>query len=152
MNTRHPDDIGPIPPARPGPPILEPLTCPRCGKECTTERVGWMPAAYNSRVHCNTCDIHGAGPDYATAHTNLCRTFPKPEPLAPLSNHAKAVLAELLDRPKPRQQINPGVVYRLSREGLITEIQARSPYAKHNGGLIPHITLTDAGIARARSL
>lgn len=69
----------------------------------------------------------------------------------PLTPHAISMMRTLAKAPIPTQEINPGVVNRLTR-GSPTEWLARivmlpSPYRIHKGRNIAHLELTDAGIA-----
>ena len=58
--------------------------------------------------------------------------------------HSIHALTYLLRGPCPRQEFNPGVVDRLSREGLVTFGTMPSPY-KSRPGTVPSMTITDAG-------
>jgi hypothetical protein len=64
--------------------------------------------------------------------------------LNPLTPAARAALRWLLTGPKPRQEINSGVVDRLQRGSLVDSIQLGSPY-KTRKGLVEHLQLTPAG-------
>lgn len=63
----------------------------------------------------------------------------------PLSAHAIDVLRTLARTPRPRQEINPGVVSRFEREALVEIVGLPSPYRTHHGRPIDHLRLTDAG-------
>jgi len=65
----------------------------------------------------------------------------------PLSAHALSELRNIARRPCPCQGINPGVVNRLEREGLVELVDLRSPFPTHKGRPIPHLQITDAGRA-----
>lgn len=66
----------------------------------------------------------------------------------PLSNHAKIVLGGLLrNGPMPTVRINPGVVNRFHREGLTETVRLPSPFKTHQGSLIDHEQITEAGRA-----
>lgn len=66
----------------------------------------------------------------------------------PLSEHARNELADIAIRPVPRQSVNPGVVDRLMREGLVAEVMLMSPFKTHKGRSIPHLMVTSAGRER----
>ncbi len=63
----------------------------------------------------------------------------------PISEHAERVLDGLVVGPRPRQEINPGVVDRLLRSGYIEMVNRVSPYKTHKGALIPFVAITDKG-------
>lgn len=63
----------------------------------------------------------------------------------PLTAHARAELAQLARAPVPRCSINPGVVDRLTREGLAELRDLPSPFAAHRGGTCQHLVITEAG-------
>lgn len=65
----------------------------------------------------------------------------------PLSVAALDSLRDIERKPVPPQEVNPGVVNRLSREDLVELVPLPSPYAKHKGANIPHLRITDAGRA-----
>jgi hypothetical protein len=65
----------------------------------------------------------------------------------PLTAHALGVLRSLLSGPKPRQEINAGVVDRFQREDLTETVRLPSPYKIHKGSLIDFERITDAGRA-----
>lgn len=65
----------------------------------------------------------------------------------PLTEHAYDALQRLTNGAIPQQEINPGVVNRLDRDGLIETIHRPSPYKTHKFKLIAHIQITDAGLA-----
>ena len=69
-----------------------------------------------------------------------------------LTDHAKAVLRDLLRRPKPLMEINAGVRDRLSRGGWVRVIEYTSPYAKHKGGTCQHLALNESGREFAATL
>lgn len=74
------------------------------------------------------------------------------QPARPLSNHAKELMREMLDRALPLSQVNCGVRDKLRREGLAEIVQRRSPFAAHRGGYCDHLTLTAKGQEMARTL
>lgn len=51
----------------------------------------------------------------------------------PLSEHARAELRAIAEKPVPRRTVNPGVANRLVREALVEDVMLPSPYknAKH---------------------
>ena len=59
----------------------------------------------------------------------------------PMGAPTLRVLAKLKDGPIPKARINPGVVDRLSREGLIDFVQLPSPFKKDKGGTTTHLRL-----------
>lgn len=61
--------------------------------------------------------------------------------LRPLSKHALAVLDRLGAAPVPTSDVNPGVVDRLCRGGLVVIVYLPSPYATRRGALVPHLKL-----------
>lgn len=66
----------------------------------------------------------------------------------PLSEHAKGVLGGILRcGPTPSNRINPGVVNRFHREGLTETVRLPSPFKTHQGSLIDHEQITEAGRA-----
>ncbi len=65
----------------------------------------------------------------------------------PLSAHAQAALKAMLDRPVPRQELNPGLAGRLLRETLVESCLLPSPYRTHAGKKIEHLRITQAGIS-----
>ena len=69
----------------------------------------------------------------------------------PLSEHARHMLGVIAKAPIPTQEINPGVVNRLTRgdptEWLTRVVMLPSPYRIHKGRNIAHLELTDAGLA-----
>lgn len=66
----------------------------------------------------------------------------------PLTAHALAVLRELAQAPKPRSQINPGVVQRLTRGKLAVLVDLETPFPTHRKSYrVPHLKITDAGRA-----
>lgn len=65
----------------------------------------------------------------------------------PLSRHALGILAELAQGPKPRQEINPGVVNRFERELLVESIDLPNPY-KTKGKTVPGLRITVEGLKR----
>lgn len=62
----------------------------------------------------------------------------------PLSAHALEVMEDLRTRPLPRQELNPGVLNRLYREGLIEDVDLPSPYKKHKGAKIRFVRARSA--------
>ena len=69
-------------------------------------------------------------------------------PLRPLSPHAIAELRNMAYAPEPACAINPGVLSRLLREGLIEMVDLPSPFKTHKGGNCQHAKITKAGFAR----
>lgn len=69
-----------------------------------------------------------------------------------ISAKTEDVLLDLLDRPKPSSQVNPGVVDRLKRGGWVEFVMLRSPFKAHKGGNCTHLTLTRAGSAHAKEI
>lgn len=65
----------------------------------------------------------------------------------PLTPHATSELRSLRGGGRPRQEINPGVIDRLSREGLIETYDASSPYRTRKGD-VRFVRLTSAGTER----
>lgn len=69
----------------------------------------------------------------------------------PLSEHSRIVLVRLLQGAIPTQEINPGVVNRLTHgkpwEQLAWIVTRPSPYKTHRGRPIAHLEITDAGKA-----
>ncbi len=63
----------------------------------------------------------------------------------PLSKKALADLEWIATKPRPAQEINPGVHDRLDRGGLIERIELESPYATHKGRKIAFVQITQAG-------
>lgn len=59
----------------------------------------------------------------------------------PLSDTAKALLRGLATGPVPRQAVNPGLANRLLREALVVSVMLPSPYKKHKGAAIEHLSL-----------
>jgi hypothetical protein len=68
--------------------------------------------------------------------------------LNPLSEHARAELANITAKPVPRQAVNPGVANRLLREDLVIEAMMPSPFKTHGGRRIAHLVVTNAGRER----
>jgi len=68
--------------------------------------------------------------------------------MKPLSEHALAELRDIVAKPVPNCAVNPGVANKLLREGLVEEVQLRSPFATHAGKLIGHLKATATGRAR----
>lgn len=68
----------------------------------------------------------------------------------PLKTASLAILRELRSAPLPRQAINPGVVNRLLREGLVEEVPIKNPY-RTKADTVRGIDLTPAGIVRAEN-
>jgi hypothetical protein len=69
--------------------------------------------------------------------------------MKPLSKHALAELRDIVRAPVPRCGVNPGVARKLEAEGLVEEVQLRSPFKVHKGGNTAHLQATAAGIDRA---
>lgn len=67
-----------------------------------------------------------------------------------LSAIAYETLSRLSSGPKPTQEINPGLIGKFCREGLIQIVPLKSPYRTHNGRLIEHAQITEKGEAEAR--
>lgn len=65
----------------------------------------------------------------------------------PLSDHAREELRQCAAADVPCNSINPGVVWKLCREGLAEVVQAPSPFATHKGANIQHLRATAAGRA-----
>lgn len=67
----------------------------------------------------------------------------------PLSATALACLRSLLSGPRPKSDVNPGVVNRLTRTGagdpLAELVSLPSPYKTRKGELVLHLQITDAG-------
>lgn len=63
----------------------------------------------------------------------------------PLSAHALAELRDLVNKPCPRQAVNPGVANRLLREALVESVMLPSPFRTHAGQPLEHLRITDAG-------
>ncbi len=59
----------------------------------------------------------------------------------PLSDAAKAILASLAREPIPCSQVNPGIVDRLLREGVVEIERLPSPFKTHKGKHVPHLRL-----------
>lgn len=51
----------------------------------------------------------------------------------PLSAIAYETLSRLSSGPIPTQEVNPGLIDKLYREGLIALVQVASPYKSHKG-------------------
>jgi len=68
-----------------------------------------------------------------------------------LSEHARAELRVIADKPVPRQAVNPGVANRLLREALVESVMLPSPFKTHRGRSIEHLRATDAGLAATHS-
>lgn len=71
---------------------------------------------------------------------------------APLSDHARAELRDIVRAPVPRCAVNPGVARKLEQEGLVEEVQLLSPFKVHKGRTTGHLRATGAGIAKALEL
>lgn len=69
----------------------------------------------------------------------------------PLTEAAKVALWSLAAAPQPRQEFNPGVRDRLTREDLAAEVDLPSPYKSHKGRNCPHLQITDKGRAALSS-
>ena len=63
----------------------------------------------------------------------------------PLSEAALHTLSELRDAYIPAQEINPGLLNRLDRGGLVDYSDRPSPY-KTRKGMVSHVTISDQGI------
>lgn len=72
----------------------------------------------------------------------------------PLTLYATGVLRLLDICPRPYQEINPGVIDRLTREPnpLAEIVQLPSPYKVHRGDTCKHLQITAAGRDVVRSL
>lgn len=70
----------------------------------------------------------------------------------PLSPHAQLVLLDIAYQPKPRVQVNPGLVDRLTRmpDPLCVVVDLPSPFRTHRGKTCPHLQITEAGRAVLR--
>ncbi len=66
----------------------------------------------------------------------------------PLSDVARETLAKIRIAPMPAQEINPGVVNRLMREGCVELVNLPSPYKK--GGTVTHLRMKEANNDTAR--
>jgi len=66
----------------------------------------------------------------------------------PLTTHALEVLAWIALRPRPVQEVNPGVRNRIEREELVDRVDLPSPYTSHKGKKIPFYQINAAGSAR----
>jgi hypothetical protein len=67
-----------------------------------------------------------------------------------LSPIALETLARIAKSPVPAQEVNPGIVNRLVRGDLV-ELQDRpSPYRTRKGN-VPHLVITEAGLAALRA-
>lgn len=62
----------------------------------------------------------------------------------PLSDFARSELASLQRRPRPRQDINAGVVDRLLRGAFVEIVSLPSPYKTVKGN-VEHLQITNAG-------
>lgn len=71
----------------------------------------------------------------------------KPLSIRPLSDHARAELKDMRNKPVPRNSVNPGVSARLLRDALVESVQLPSPFKTHKGALIEHLQITEAGRA-----
>jgi hypothetical protein len=70
----------------------------------------------------------------------------KPPPLNgtkthPLSAAAKSVIESLSVAPIPCTSLNPGIINRLRREGIVETVDLPSPFKTHKGRAIPHLRL-----------
>lgn len=59
----------------------------------------------------------------------------------PLSAAAKAVIESLRAAPIPCASLNPGIINRLRREGIVETVDLPSPFKTHKGKAIPHLRL-----------
>lgn len=69
----------------------------------------------------------------------------------PLSAFALGVLRQIVESPLPTSGINPGVINRLLREGLVEIASLPSPFKKHKGGTCDHLRVTEKGRDRVAS-
>ena len=74
-------------------------------------------------------------------------TLQKSSSIRPLSEHARAELKDIRDKPVPRNGVNPGVAARLERDALVDCVMLPSPFKTHKGALIQHLQITEAGRA-----
>lgn len=65
----------------------------------------------------------------------------------PLSDHALFCLRCIAEYPRPKQDINPGVVNRLLRGELIEIVDLPSPFKTHNRRPISHARITELGLS-----
>lgn len=65
----------------------------------------------------------------------------------PLSEHAITELGSLSCGPLPTSTVNPGVVRRLTLDGLAAIEERRSPFKTHRGRNVSHLVITPEGIA-----
>ncbi len=70
----------------------------------------------------------------------------------PLSEHAWSALGGLVRGPRPAQEVNPGVINRLEREGMAERMLALSPYPSHKkiNHRISWLRITLAGLSKLR--
>lgn len=68
-----------------------------------------------------------------------------PAGLRPLSAHARAELRDIATAPVPACSVNPGVIRRLSVQGLVELVDLPSPFPTHKGRNIQHLQVTAAG-------
>lgn len=64
----------------------------------------------------------------------------------PLKESSLSVLRQLKWRKIPCAELNPGVINRLKREGLVVVVDHKSPYKTHKGGVCNHLALSDEGV------
>lgn len=74
---------------------------------------------------------------------------PPPAPLNgkkthPLSAAAQAAIEALRTAPIPCTSLNPGIIDRLRREGIVETVDLPSPFKTHKGRAIPHLRLVAA--------
>ena len=75
-----------------------------------------------------------------------------PKNFRPLSVDAISALTTICREPIPRQEFNPGVTDRLTRDGLAKFENLPSPYKTHRKKRISHLVVTDAGRDKIRDL
>ncbi|WP_147385497.1 hypothetical protein [Oleomonas cavernae] len=63
----------------------------------------------------------------------------------PLSSYATAELRNIAVAPVPRCSVNPGVVNRLLRGGLVEIVLRPSPFRRRASVMIEHLKITAAG-------
>lgn len=70
----------------------------------------------------------------------------------PLSAHAHEELENISWHPLPTLAVNPGVINRLIREGLVVIVDLPSPFRAHRGGTCAHLEITEAGRNKLKEL
>lgn len=71
----------------------------------------------------------------------------------PLSDFAIGVLKMIKRKPMPAQEVNAGVVHRLTDENLVELKPGPSPYKKHSKFIkVQFLHITDAGEQRLKEL